>query len=79
MINPALIVEAIPALAVLVGALLYGGRVAGKIDANTSATERLTATMEKQSEKYDGKFDAHGAQLANHETRITVLESTKAK
>lgn len=58
------------ALAVVFGGIFTLGRFRGVVDANTKATERLTEAFDKHADKV-------GDQLADHETRISVLEAKR--
>ena len=62
------------AIAIIVGICTIAGmfvgfaRWLGRVDRNTEATDRLTASFEKFSDKT-------GSALLNHEKRITRLEA----
>lgn len=63
-------IEAASAAAMIASWVFGIGRYTAKLEMLTKATEKLAAVFEKHTEKSD-------ATLADHETRITVLEKAK--
>lgn len=66
--DASLIVSAIVCAIVVVSAIVALFRWVGKVDANTSATERLTLAFESYTVKTDDRY-------IDHEKRITSLEA----
>lgn len=70
------------AAAVAVAGVIYQiGRWTSRVDANTTATDKLTATFENHATRVDDMLADHGdmladhrVMLADHEIRITTLQ-----
>lgn len=61
----------VPALVAAGGTFYAIAKFVSRVDRNTEATERLTASFDRAAERTD-------AMLSDHEHRITVLETKGA-